>query len=170
MNAINSFSIVYDECIRAIEAFHYIEEFRNTAYYRFIQEKINETKISLSFTTLTSFSKYMKEKKESAYISLTFEDDLHYIENALADEFTFLFYIGLLRENNHLASHFPFTTDFTAGFAFHKYFLHRIVGADDQIRSRLTEWLKASKTYQDQASKKIDDIYQELNIEKNKVI
>ena len=39
-----------------------------------------------------------------AHVSLTFEHDLHFIEESLKDEFSFLFYIGLLRENNHLAS------------------------------------------------------------------
>jgi hypothetical protein len=163
MNAINRISIVYDDWIRAIGALHYLEGFRNSAYYQFIQERINEMKISLSFTTLTSFGEYMKEKKESTHISPTFEDDLDRIENALADEFSFLFYVGLLRQNNHVDSDFPFTTAFTRpnpGFVYDKYFLDRIVLADDQIRRRLRKWLKASKTYQDKASKKLEDIYQ----------
>lgn len=157
MNAINGFSIVYDEWFRAMEKLHYLKGFQNTAYYRFIEEKINELKIPLSFTTLTSFGKYMKEEKESAHISRTFEDDLHYIENALEDEFSFLFYVGLLRDNNHVASDYPFTADFTRpnlGYVYHKYFLDRIVAADDQIRNKLHGWIEASKTYQEQALKR----------------
>jgi DNA-binding MarR family transcriptional regulator len=159
MNAINKFSIVYDDWLRTIEAFHYDEGIQKSEYYRLIQEKINEMKISLSFTSLTSFGKYMKEKKESAHISPTFEDDLHHIENALSDEFSFLFYVGLLRENNHVASDFPFTTELTRPnprFAYDKYFLDSIVAADDEIRNKLNEWIKASKTYQEQALKKMD--------------
>jgi hypothetical protein len=159
MNAINKFSIVYDDWIRAIEAFHYDEGIRKSAYYRPIQEKINEMKISLSFTSLTSFGNYMKEKKESAHISPTFEDDLHHIENALSDEFNFLFYVGLLRENNHVASWFPFTTELTRPnprLAYDKYFLYSIVAADDEIRNKLNEWIKAAKTYQEEALKKMD--------------
>jgi DNA-binding MarR family transcriptional regulator len=163
MYAINCFSIVYDEWIHSIEAFPYLEDFRKTPYYRFIQEKINEMKISLNLTNLTSFGEYMKEKQKSTD---TFEDDLHHMEHALADEFSCLFYVGLLRENNHVASDFPFTTAFTRpnpGFVYDKYFLDRIVSVDDQIRNRLRKWLKASKTYQDKASKKLEDIYQGLN-------
>ena len=63
MNAINKFSILYDDWIRAIEAFYYDEGIRESAYYRFIQEKINEMKISLSFTSLTSFGNYMKRER-----------------------------------------------------------------------------------------------------------
>ena len=161
MSAINKFSIVYDDWIRAIEAFHYDEGIRKSAYYRLIQEKINEMKISLSFTSLTSFGNYMKEKKESAHISRTFEDDLHHIENALSDEFSFLFYVGLLRENNHVASDFPFTTELTRpnpSFAYNKYFLYDIVAADDEIRNKLNEWIKAAKTYQEEALRKMDYI------------
>jgi hypothetical protein len=77
-----------------------------------------------------------------------------------------MFYIGLLRENNHVASWFPFTTKLTRPnphFAYDKYFLDSIVAADDEIRNKLNEWIKASKTYQEQALKKMDHIYQGLN-------
>jgi hypothetical protein len=33
------------------------------------------------------------------------------------------------------------------------------VPADDQIHNKLNEWIKASKTYQEQALKKMDEIY-----------
>jgi hypothetical protein len=169
MNTINNFSIVYEEWFRALESLeslHNLEGFRNTAYYRFIQEKINEIKIWLSYTTTKSFGKYMKEKKDSADLLPTFEDDLHYIEKALADEFTFLFYVGLLRENNHVASDFPFTTDFTRpnpGFAYDKHFLDRIVAADDEIRDKLRKWIAQSESYQKLALKKMEGINEGLN-------
>jgi hypothetical protein len=166
MNAIKSFSIVYDEWIRATEACDYLEELRNTPYYRFIQEKINEMKISLSFTTITSFGKYMKEKKESAYISPIFEDDLHSIENTIADEFSFSFYVGLLRENIHLASDYPLTSSFlgdqSSDFHVPIQFLNRIVADDDQIRDKLKEWITESISYQEQALKKMNQIDQRL--------
>ena len=40
---------------------------------------------------------------------IDFEDDLQYIENTLADEFSLLFYIALLRDNDHKASDYPLT-------------------------------------------------------------
>jgi hypothetical protein len=166
MNAINKFSIVYDDWVRAIEAFYYDEGIRKSAYYPLIQEKINEMKISLSFTTITSFGKYMKEKKESAYISPIFEDDLHSIENTIADEFSFSFYVGLLRENIHLASDYPLTSSFlgdqSSDFHVPIQFLNRIVADDDQIRDKLKEWITESISYQEQALKKMNQIDQRL--------
>jgi hypothetical protein len=44
------------------------------------------------------------------HISITFEDDLQIIEDSLADKFSFLFYIGQLREDSHVASYYPITT------------------------------------------------------------
>jgi hypothetical protein len=166
MHAIYKFSIVYDDWISAIEAFPHREAFKNTQRYRFIQKKINEMKISLSFTTITSFGKYMKEKKESVYISPTFEDDLHSIENKLADEFSFSFYVGLLRENMHLASDYPLTSSFLGDQSrdFHVpiQFLNQIVADDDQIRDKLKEWITESIIYQEQALKKMNHIDQGL--------
>jgi hypothetical protein len=105
----------------------------------------------------------MKEKKESTHISPTFEDDLHHIENALEDEFTFLFYVSMLRTNNHLASHYPLTTRFlgdqSRDFRVPKYFLDQIVVADqtDQIRDKLRKWIAQSENYQKLALKEIED-------------
>jgi hypothetical protein len=90
------------------------------------------------------------------------------------EDSTFLFYVGLLRENNYVASDFPFTTALTRpnpGFVYDNYFLvYRIVPVDEQIHDKLIEWIKASKTYQKQASEKMDHIYQVLNNEKDKVV
>lgn len=164
---ISKFSMIYDEGIHALRS---VEEFRNTAYYRFMQEKINEIEISLKYTDLSSFGKYMISKKELesnlTHVSLTFEDDLHFIEKSLADEFSFLFYIGLLRENAHLASYYPLTTAFIQpdiGRLYPKDFPNQIVVADDQIRNKLKEWIKESKSYQKLALEKMDDIYLEYS-------
>ena len=76
---------------------------------------------------------------------LLVRDELHLIENALADEFSFLFYIGLLRYNNHKASDYPLTTGFIRPNAKSLYpidFLMQIVNSDDDIRNKLTEWIK----------------------------
>ena len=108
-----------------------------------------------------------KKKLESnlTHLSLTFEDDLHFIEKLLADEFSFLFYIGLLRENDHRASYYPLTTAFiqrNIGYVYPKDLLDQIVVADDQIRNKLKEWIKESKSYQKIALEKMDDIYSKL--------
>jgi hypothetical protein len=101
-----------------------------------------------------------------AHVSLNFENDLHFIEESLADEFSFLFYIGLLRENNHVASDYPITTAFMQpdiGYAYPKDFLGQLVFADNQIRNKLKEWIKESKSYQKLALEKMDDIYLEYS-------
>lgn len=135
--------MICNEGIHALKSVDYPKEFRNTAYYRFIQEKINEIEISLKYTDISSFHKHMASKKKknnvesnSAHVSLTFEDDLHFIEESLADEFTFLFYIGMLRENKHLASRYPLTTMFMQpriGYVYPKDLLNQIAAADDQF-------------------------------------
>jgi hypothetical protein len=164
---ISKFSTIHDEGVHALESVDYPEEFRNTAYYRFIQEKINEIEISLRYSDLLSFGRYMISRKKEVEsnldrISITFEDDLQIIEESLADKFSFLFYIGQLRENSHLASYYPITASSIQpdiGHVYPKGFLNQIVFADDQIRNKLREWIKESKSFQQLALEKMDDIY-----------
>ena len=162
---ISKFSTIYYEGVHALESVDYPKEFLNTAYYRFIQEKINEIEISLRYSDLLSFGRYMISRKKEVesnldHVSITFEDDLQIIEESLADKFSFLFYIGQLSENSHVASDYPITTasiqpDIIKGF------LDQIVFVDDQIRNKLREWIKESKSYQKLALEKMDDIYLE---------
>jgi len=96
-------------------------------------------------------------------ISPTFEADLQTIESGLADEFSFSFYVGLLRENNHLASDYPLTIGFlgdqSRDFRVPKHFLDQIVAADDEIRSQMKEWVTESIGYQEQTLEKVNHIY-----------
>jgi hypothetical protein len=99
------------------------------------------------------------------HVSITFEDDLQIIEESLADKFSFSFYIGQLRETSHVASNYPITTasiheDIRV---YPKDFLNQIVFVDDQIRSKLKEWIKESKNYQKLALEKMNDIYLEYS-------
>jgi hypothetical protein len=84
LNTINKYFRVYEDGIRALQSVDCPEESRNITYYRLIQEKINEIEMSLRYTELESFGKYMKNKKSvesnSADILATFEDDLDFIE------------------------------------------------------------------------------------------
>ena len=164
---ISKFSTIHDEGVHALESVDYPKEFLNTAYYIFIQEKINEIEISLKYSDLLSFGRYMISRKKEVesnldHVSITFEDDLQIIEESLADKFSFLFYICQLRENSHVASDYPITTASIQpdiGQVYAKGFLNQIVFADDQIRNKLKEWIKESKSYQKLALEKIDDIY-----------
>ncbi|MGB8937445.1 MAG: hypothetical protein WCC17_20325 [Candidatus Nitrosopolaris sp.] len=84
----------------------------------------------------------------------------------MADEFTFLFYIYLLRENDYKASDYPLTTAFITAspvLEYPKHLLNQIVAGDDQIRNKLKEWIRESKRYQHVALEKMDQIYSELN-------
>ena len=99
------------------------------------------------------------------HVSIIFEDDLQIIEESLADKFSFLFYISQLRENSHVASDYPITTASIQpdiGQVYPNGFLNQIVFADDQIRNKLREWIKESKSYQKLALEKMDDIYSKL--------
>jgi hypothetical protein len=167
LRTISKFSTIHDEGVRALESVDYPKEFRNTVYYTFIQEKINEIEISLRYSDLLSFCRYMISRKKEVesnldHVSITFEDDLQIIEESLADKFSFLFYISQLRENRHVASDYPITTASIQpdiGHVYAKGFLDQIVFADDQIRNKLKEWIKESKSYQKLALEKMDDIY-----------
>jgi hypothetical protein len=93
------------------------------------------------------------------------ENELHLIENALADEFSFLFLIGLLRYNNHMASDYPLTTSFIRPNAKSIYpidFLMQIVNSDDNIRNNMTDWIKEAASYQKLALDKMNQIYEEI--------
>jgi hypothetical protein len=49
------------------------------------------------------------------------------------------------------------------GYAYPKDFLGQLVFADNQIRNKLKEWIKESKSYQKLALEKMDDIYLEYS-------
>jgi hypothetical protein len=187
LSTINKFFMVFDDGISALET-NYPDEFLDTTHYQFIQEKLNEIEISLKFADLKSFGNYMRSnrKPSSAPVSLTFkdmpvwkvdrlrpngqgsfnfEDDLQFIENALADEFSLLFYIGLLRDNDHKASDYPLTTAFlrpSPNIVYPKWSLMRIAKSDDEIRNKLTEWINETLEYQRLALDKLTKICVEL--------
>src|SRR5206468_5683729 len=119
------------------------------------------------FADLKSFGKYMRSKRKPnlARVSLTFkdrpvwkvnrlrpngeksfnfDDDLHFIENRLADEFSLLFYLGLLRDNDHKASDYPLTTAYlrpSPNIVYPRCSLMRIAKSDDEIHNRLIQWI-----------------------------
>jgi hypothetical protein len=154
LSTMDKYFRVYDGGIQAIESIDFPDTFRDSVYFQLIQEKINEIGMSLKYIDLQSFGKYMKNMKESKSNSSQIAvnlDDLDFIESALADEFSFLFYIGLMRENNYKASDYPITTEFirpNPGFQYPKNFLRGIVAADYEIRDKLNEWIKESNSYQ----------------------
>ena len=98
--------------------------------------------------------------------NINFEDDLRFIEKALADEFSFLFFIGLLRDNNHKASDYPLTTAFitpSPSLVYPKDFLMQIVRSDMEIKKKLREWIDEVTSYQKLASDRMNEIHLELN-------
>jgi DNA-binding MarR family transcriptional regulator len=165
-------------------------------HYQFIQEKLNGIEILLRYTSLKSFANYMINKKGksepdfSAHVSLkdkdmpvwkvneqlidnrvdekniNFEDDLPFIEKALADEFSFLFFIGLLRDNDYRSSDYPLTTAFinpSPSLMYPKDFLMQIIRSDVEIRKKLEEWIDEATSYQKLASDRMNEIHLELN-------
>jgi DNA-binding MarR family transcriptional regulator len=165
-------------------------------HYQFIQEKLNGIEILLRYTSLKSFAKYMINKKGksepdfSSHVSLkdkdmpvwkvnqqlidnrvdekniNFDDDLPFIEKALADEFSFLFFIGLLRDNDYRSSDYPLTTAFitpSPRLVYPKDFLMQIIRSDVEIRKKLKEWINEAAIYQKLASDKLNEIHLELN-------
>ncbi len=165
-------------------------------HYQFIQEKLNGIEILLRYTSLKSLAKYMINKKGksepdfSSHVSLkdkdmpvwkvnqqlidnrvdekniNFDDDLPFIEKALADEFSFLFFLGLLRDNDYRSSDYPLTTAFitpSPSLMYPKDFLMQIIRSDVEIREKLEEWIDEATSYQKLASDKMNEIRLELN-------
>jgi hypothetical protein len=98
--------------------------------------------------------------------NINFEDDLRFIEKALADEFSFLFFIGLLRDNNYRASDYPLTTAFitpSPSLVYPKDFLMQIIRSDVEIRKKLREWIDEATSYQKLALARMNEIHLELN-------
>jgi hypothetical protein len=193
LSTINKLFVVYDEGISAIQSDDCPQEFLNSKCYQFIQDKLREIETLVRYTDLESFAKHMASKKTRPkqnipLVSRTFKDipssmldklytnnikqedfslenELHLIENALADEFSFLFLIGLLRYNNHKASDYPLTTSFIRPNAKSIYpidFLMQIVNSDDNIRNNMTDWIKEAVIYQKLALDKMNQIYEEI--------
>jgi hypothetical protein len=182
----NKFFTIYDAWMLALQSNECPEEFQKNRHYQFIKEKLKDIEISLKYADLESFAKHMiskRPKPSSTYVSLTFKGmpawkvnklfvkeqekdydfrvDVHFIESTLADEFSFLFYLGLLRDNNHKASDYPLTTGFmrpSQNLAYPKWLLMKILHNDKEIRDRLAEWIKEASTYQKQSLAKIDEI------------
>ena len=112
---------------------------------------------------LWKISKLFADDKEEHDID--FRDDLQYIESTLADEFSLLFYIGLLRENNHEASDYPLTVGFirsSPNMIYPKDSLLDIVRGDGKIRKQLVEWIREATTYQRLACEKMNRVCLEL--------
>jgi hypothetical protein len=94
-----------------------------------------------------------------------FEDDLLSLESTLADELSFLFYVGLLRENNHKASYYPLTIGFikpSPNLVYPKDFLTQMIRSDDDIRKHMLQWIREAAAYQRLALNKMNEIYSEL--------
>jgi hypothetical protein len=86
------------------------------------------------------------------------------MENALAEEFSLLFYIGLSRENNHETSDYPFTTGFMRAnpkLMYPKDFLMDIIRSDQDIPRMFEEWIKEAAGYQELALSKLNKFVNE---------
>lgn len=92
------------------------------------------------------YAKYADNSQENLH---SFMEDLTFIENVLAEEFSLLFYIGLLRENNHKTSDYPLTVGFmrpSPNLMYQKDFLMDVVRSDDEIHRRFKQWINEATT------------------------
>jgi hypothetical protein len=127
------------------------------------KRKPNSARVSLTFKDVSV--RKVNRLRPNVQESFNFEDDLHFIENALADEFSLLFYIGLLRDNDHKASGYPLTTAFlrpSSNIVYPKWSLMSIAKSDDEIRNKLTEWINETLEYQRLALDKLNEICVQL--------
>ena len=87
------------------------------------------------------YAKYADNDQENPD---SFMEDLKFIENALAEEFSLLLYIGLLRENNHKASDYPLTVGFITNPSLvnPKDSLIQIIKSNNIIQNQVLEWMR----------------------------
>jgi hypothetical protein len=125
--------------------------------------KLDSPHVSLTFKDMpvSKVHQIFLNDKEDRF---DFEDDLLSIESTLADELSFLFYVGLLRENNHKAAFYPLTIGFITypSLIYPKDFLTQIIKSDDDIRKHMLQWIKEAAAYQRLALDKMNKIYLEL--------
>jgi hypothetical protein len=127
------------------------------------KRKPNSARVSLTFKDVSV--RKVNRLRPNVQESFNFEDDLYFIENALGDEFSLLFYIGLLRDNDHKASDYPLTTAFlrpSPNIVYPKWSLVSIAKSDDEIRNKLTEWINETLEYQRLALDKLNEICVQL--------
>ena len=196
LSTINKFFTIYDDGKSAAESDDYPKEFsgihfiqsklneieillrysdlESFAGYMKSKRKLNSTLLYLpnnihpkDLRGLTYGEMYAKYAYKSQENSESFREDLKFIENTLAEEFSFLFYIGLFRENNHKASDYPLTVGLiTNPSPVHpKDFLIQIIRSDDKIQKQVLEWIRQATAYQSLALKKMNQICTEIERE-----
>jgi hypothetical protein len=142
------------------------------AEYMKSKRKINSTLLYLpdnihlkDLRNLTYGEMYEKYAYNSQENPDFFREDLKFIEKALAEEFSLLFYIGLVRGNNHKASDYPFSVGFitpSPNLMYPKDFLMDIIRSDDEVRKYILQWIKKAATFQNLVSEKMDQISKEM--------
>lgn len=193
LTSVSNLSIVYDAGITALNS-DYAEEFLSNEHYGLIRDKLDKIERVLRYSSLESFHYYMMKRRSEildsnlTYVSLihkdmpawevsqkmemnrderkfSIRDELHYIENAIAEEFSFLFYIGLLRSNKYRASDYPLTTgSIVANYdtVYPNWFLMKIVHDDAEIRNTVLGWINETLNLQGLALEKINHISEEI--------
>lgn len=96
-----------------------------------------------------------------------YEEELSAIENIFAEEFTSLFYIGLLRYNNYVASDYPFATGTAIPNDNSIYpvdLLKEIIHKDEKLKERIETWFMEAREYQKKTLDRMNQISQEMNM------
>jgi len=142
---IYKFSEIYDKAENALPDW-YSKKFKENKSLKLIPEKINEIGTLLKYADLKSFGEYMKKSHIINTVGdINYEEELRTIENKLAEEFTMLFYIGLIRENRYIASDYPLTTAFISShpdLLYPKAILISILARDIEIRNKMKNGLQ----------------------------
>jgi hypothetical protein len=160
------FSEIYDKAANTLPDW-YFQKIKENKNLKLIQEKINEIGTLLKYTDLKSFGKYMGQSQ----VTITAEDasheeELHVIEDRLAQEFTMLFYIALIRENKHLASYYPLTAASIGShpnLLYPKDMLMSILAQDVEIRNKMKKWITETTNYQKRLLNKMDEMLKEIS-------
>jgi hypothetical protein len=163
---------IFEICEEAFSIFQSYSpnQFCNTKNYKILQQKLEEIEISVGLTDLQSFAQHMGRKYtitneiriirtnadkpfaqyqiDNQYfvkdINSMYKNELRFIENGVAEEFSLLFYIGLLRYNKHVASDYPLTSIFLRSnpyIVYSEWFLINILQKDKEIKNKVERWI-----------------------------
>jgi hypothetical protein len=77
--------------------------------------QLDEITTLLRYASFENFTKHFTNEQDRSFPyghQIIYQKELSAIESILAEAFTILFYLGLLRYNKHFESLYPFTTEF----------------------------------------------------------
>jgi hypothetical protein len=158
---------IYDNIHSAtLNAFNRLEEI----YIEF-SDAINELKSLLKYASIENFAKHFTSEQDKSvpYERQTiYQNGLSAIENIFAEQFTILFYLGLLRYNKHFESLYPVATGFIPLnpnlASIPKDLLMKIIRKNVRIKNKVQILINEAVNHQNMTLDKMNEIKNEIDL------